>query len=477
MGRGFLIGWLVASCSTTDGGADPEPSTPTNPSTAPTEPTDPTTAETTRAYPAPVSISQTCAATDNALRFTCRVEVDPPQPVQISYARADGVGVTRTHASELATETHDVPIYFVSPNIDYIMTATATTWPDGLSTQDVVHTGTPPASVGSWLETSGTSTMGLIGSNLPCGQDAVAAVYDTGTGDLVWYQSLDPDGLSSLNDMVRFTRDGTVMGETGSSIVEYDLMGVQLTQLQFGVDYFDAFHHDIDKLGGTVYALAQYFPNPDDQSYYADAVVLLDANGGGEIARFLPHEHFEFPPSAMGDYLHTNTITVDDVGDIYLSWLTQTSLVKVNGQWDTPDFGERIWLIEGTDGDMQGTLRVDWSQVDGEDWFSVEHSLSLRKDGRIVVLDNANGRALSISLDVAEGRAAVDGAYPTVESSCGPQGTAQETEGGNVIAACFGSSVREYDAVTGDKLWEAEVKCRQPGWYGAVRWYPLDGWN
>jgi hypothetical protein len=476
-------GWLVlASASCTPVAAPPviDGEVPTVPGD-PGVPTEPVTTEpevTTAAYGQPTSLTLTCLATANALHPSCRVEVEPPQPVQVEFHRWDGLSVSRTFSSELVASSHDIPLYYMSPDVDYLITATATTWPLGLKSEDIFHTGEPPSFIGSWLEMTGTSTMGLIGTNLPCDtKDAVAVIYDTTTGDLVWYQALDPSGFGGLNEMVRFTNERTIFGETSASVVEFDLLGTPLGGLQYGEDYWYGLHHDINKHEDTVYGLAQYNPNPYDPALVLDEVILMDFNTGAEVARFQPHEHFDVPNGATGDYLHTNTVTVDTDGDIYLSWLTQTTLVKVNGDVDSPDFGQEIWSLEGTDGSFDTTLKMDWSQVDGADNFSFEHSLSLRADGRILVLDNANGRAISIAIDEKEGRATVDGAYPTFESSCGPQGTAQETAGGNVVSACWGDTVREYDGATSEMLWEAKVECRNAGFYGSVRWYPLDAWN
>jgi len=438
---------------------------------------DSSTTDTTPACP--TSIAITCELTVNELRQLCTVDVDPPQPVQVTYSRSDGASVIRTHASDLEASSHIVPLYFMAPDIDYTVSATSTSCPEGPTADTVVHTGIPPSFVGSWLEMTGTSTMGLVGTNLPCTEkNAVAVIYDTNTGDLVWYQSLDPDGMLTPQEMVRFTRYGTVMGETGVSVDEFDLTGAPLLRLVSGVDYFVGLDHDIERVGNTLYGLTLYYPKP---LLNLEAVIFMDTTTGAEITRFLPEEHFDFPPDITGDFLHTNTVTVDDSGDLYLSYLGQTALVKVDGQVGAESFGTPRWIIEGQDGQLEGTLALDWSHVDGPDEFERPHSLSLRADGRILVLDDHNGRGLSIALDESAGTATVDAVFPT-HDLCGyeAQGTAQEAGNGNVIVACWDPWVREYDSTTAELLWEAEVKCREPGIYGiygAVRWYPLDGWN
>jgi hypothetical protein len=276
---------------------------------------------------------------------------------------------------------------------------------------------------------------------------------------------------------VRFTAAQTVLGETSSSIVEMDLFGNVVHTLDAGSDYSAGLHHDINTYDGVYYGLELYQhttePNGGAQ---LDAVVTLDQETGEEVARFWPDEHFDIPTDATGDWLHTNTVSIDEKGDLYLSYLAQNTLVKVRGLPGGADFGTPLWVIEGQNGGLEKTLDLDWTNIGGNDLFGFQHSLSLRADGRIMVLDNTNGRALVITIDEAEGRAVVDAAFDTVESSCGPQGTAQETATGNVLAGCSGGNIREYEIGTGDLLWEASVTCRDGASPYAVRWYALDGW-
>jgi hypothetical protein len=467
--------WLAAACAPAGDGTGvpagvetvsiPPPTVTAPPSTVPTEP----------AYPKPTAISMSCAETENVLRPSCHVDVEPAQPVQITVARADGSGVARVHASDLVATAHDLALYFMAPDTDHVFTAAATTWPDELTAEVVHHTGTPPDVVGSWLEMTGTSTLGLIGANLACSTSAVAVIYDTYTGDLAWYQLLDAYGGLGVDELVHFLPEGTVFAETGTALVEVDVHGNPLMDLRFGVDYTDALHHDVAKLGDVVYGLVSYFPDPGDPSLWIDAVTLIDANSGAEIDRFRPHEELDIPDSAAGDYTHANTVTVDPDGDIHVSWLTQATLLKIDGQTGTETFGDPIWIVGN--GAFEPTHTLDFSMVGGLDYFGFQHSLTLRADGRILVLDNQSGRGLSIALDDTEMRALVDAEYPTVEESCGPQGTAVESAGGNVVVACWGDWVREYDGITADLLWEAKVECRLGDSVGVVRWTPLDSWN
>ena len=46
---------------------------------------------------------------DDGCCGTCTVTVDPPQPVQITFGRQDGLGQTRVHTSEKVAGVHEVP--------------------------------------------------------------------------------------------------------------------------------------------------------------------------------------------------------------------------------------------------------------------------------------------------------------------------------------------------------------------------------
>src|SRR5262249_1742771 len=146
----------------------------------------------------------TCTPTGNVLRYTCDVSVDPPQPVQVSWARADGLGPTRVHTSDTVAADHTLDVYFLAAQQDYELFASTVANPDAAVEVDFT-TGTPPSAVGSSLVMTGTSTMGLIGTEDPCDKGAFAVIYDTSTGNLVWYEDIDPGGQLGLLNMVRFT--------------------------------------------------------------------------------------------------------------------------------------------------------------------------------------------------------------------------------------------------------------------------------
>lgn len=279
--------------------------------------------------------------------------------------------------------------------------------------------------------------------------------------------------------MVRFTDAGTIVGETDGNVVEVDLMGRDVAR--FPVDYPGccSLNHDIFVDDGVY--LSQY--QAQSGGLTLDNIVWLDPLGV-ELFRWEAAEFLPVPQDAFGDWLHTNSESTDANGDLLLSWLTRDAVGKFVGDRSDPAWGQRVWVMtgDGSDGPLGNDLTVDWSAVDGPDDFAGQHNFHPRHDGRLMLLDNAHGRALVFTVDDAAGTATVDAAYPTHESQCTFQGTAMDGANGNALVACVSPWLREYDGVTGALSWEAEVSCRsgEGGGFSAgasVRWYPLDTWR
>jgi len=422
----------------------------------------------------PTLLDATCTIDPNVLRFTCDVTVEPAQPVQVHFYRTDGLGVERTFTSDVTLTDHVVPVYFMSPNMDYTAEFSAVAFPDDPVMVTTLTTGIPPFNIGSWLNMTGTSTMGLIGAEVPCSNAGVAVIYDTTTGDLVWYREIDALGHLGLASMYRFTSDETIYAETGDRVVELDVNGNEL--VEFEIDFVA--HHDIHRRGDLFYLLDKV----SDAGLTLDDVVILDSEGENS-GRWVSADHLSIPVGAMGDFLHTNSIFVDDAGDIYLSMLEQASIVKLEGDLRSPDFGTPLWIMAGSNArnDIGHDIVLDWTLVGGADTFLRPHNVHLRHDGRLMVLDNEHGRALVFTVDEVAKTATVDAAYDTAEFSCGPQGTAQDTRAGNAVVGCETGAVREYDVLTGLQIWDAEVECFNGNTVGngvqVARWYPLDTWG
>jgi hypothetical protein len=462
----------------TDSDTDADTDTDTDADTDTDTDTDADT-DTDTSFGQPTAISATCTPTTNVLRFDCVVTVDPPQPVELRWKRADGYGPERVHRSDAVSGTHDLPLYFVAPDTAYDVVANASAWPTPEAPTSVTG-GIPPNEIGSWLTMTGTSTLGLIGTEAPCTTDAVATIFDTETGALVWYENLDPTGELGMLYMVRFLDDHTILGITNGNVVQVDLMGNDVVRFPTSYGGCCNLNHDVHRQGNTI--VSQYQQNLP-RGLILDAAVFLDPTGA-EIGQWYPQQHLDIPNNAGGDFLHANSDFLDADGNLLLSWLNQDTVAKIDLDPLSPTYGDPIWLMNGGNrpGDLGNDITIDWSGIGGADSFGGQHSFHQRHDGRHMLLDNDHGRALVLTVDDTTLTARVDAAYATHESRCGAQGTATDAWSGNSLVGCQSRWVREYDLATGTAVWEGEANCRNNGGGGwsaraGARWYPLDGWE
>ncbi len=424
------------------------------------------------AFPDPPPVDElACVTTDNALRLYCGITLPgEPEALTLSWQRRDGEGPVRTRASDLASE-HVALVSLLEFDTPYVVTARtpSRTW------QTDFVTPSPPFEVlDSRLAVTGASTVGLIGADVPCGNEAVAVVYDTGTGGLVWYQNLDPRGTLGLLHLVRFTDRGTVVGETGGQIVEVDRSGADL--VRFDTDYPGVFglNHDIFDWNGLF--VSQY--QEDRGGLILDNIVAIDATGL-EVYEWRPAVHLDIPADAFGDWLHSNSQFVDDDGALYLSWLTPSAIAKVGGEPGRPAWGTPEWIMtgDGQAGTVGNDITVDWGAF-SPPRFGNQHNAHVRHDGRLMFLDNLHGRGIVMTVDEQARIATVDATYETRENGCLAQGTAMDTLDGNAVVACASRWVREYDGGTSELVWEAQVaSCANGGRSRVARWYPLDHWE
>ncbi len=469
-GLALIVGCGDPSGDSADDGAPTDPPEPEDTDTVPADTDPPDTDE--PGTPGP-TITAVCSPLANALRFSCLVTVDPPQAVQLTYAKTDGTGPERLLTSDLVQNEHEIIVYFLEPDTDYTVTASAPAAPGELTTTSSLLPGIPPVGVRSALVVDGVSSVPMIGTHEPCNNDATGVIYSSETGKLLWYEELEPSGMFGFLDMIQFTEDRTILGETGPSVVEVDLLGQELFRLDNGSDYEVFLHHDIFKQNGLYYLLYQESFPPG--APLLDSFMVVDALGA-EVAHWRSVDHLDIPGSASGDWMHTNSIYVDETGDVFLSLLGQDSVLRIEGT-DVldPDWGAHTWTLAGQAGMGLGQdFVVDWSQVEGDNGFGDQHSALVRNDGRLMFLDNDNGRGLVISVDETLMTATVEESWDTVEAGCGPQGTARDSLAGNSFVACSGDNLREYSPSAG-LVWSAEVNCGG-AFTSVARFYPLDGW-
>ncbi|MCB9689207.1 MAG: aryl-sulfate sulfotransferase [Alphaproteobacteria bacterium] len=422
------------------------------------------------------TVTGACAPTDNPLRFSCTFNVDPPQPLTLSWHRTDGASVERSAVDDAATTEHTLTALFLAHDQDYDWSVIPHTTSSSPALTGTLSAGTPPPNVLSRFDMTGASTMGLVGGENPCSNDATAVIYDTNTGDLVWYQDLNPAGTLGPDAMVRFQPDRTVLAETDGQVVKVDLEGNDLLRLDLDYPGLWGLHHDIYEWNGLIYLLHQ---EDVGGGLILDTVWIVDQQGD-TVAEWLADDHLNIPGNASGDYLHTNSLNLDAAGNMYLSFFYRHTVAKLVGDPADPSFGDVIWLMAGDPPNQIGNdITVDWSAVGGADSFRFQHHFQPRANGGYTLLDNDHGRALIVSVDEGSGQAVVEGAFATREARCGPQGTAAEVaSNGNVVAGCWGDWLREYDDTSGAQVWEGHLVCQNTPQGGpkVARYYPLDTW-
>lgn len=339
-----------------------------------------------------------CEPTDNPLRYGCTVHVTPARAVEVTFHRTDGLSVERTVHSASASD-HTVPIYLLAPEREYELTARA----GGAEVTTTFTTAAVPQGVDVHLEATGVSGIQWIGSKNPCNGAATAVIFDASTGEIVWYDNLVSPGNFSKLDMFRFTPDGTVLGETGEDIVEIDMMGNEIAHL-VGIrtllgagDTFWGLHHDVFSRNGLYYVMYHRSYPGHGASDLLDVVTLLDATGT-VVTEFDPIEHVELAAGWFGDWLHTNSIWVDENQDMILSWAARDAVAKIEGDPASPDFGDVLWVMDSKNPDTFGSappIGVDWGPA--TEGFANEHDMGFTPDGRLSLLDNGHGRGMVIT--------------------------------------------------------------------------------
>jgi hypothetical protein len=273
-------------------------------------------------------------------------------------------------------------------------------------------------------------------------------------------------------NMVQFTEDRTVLGQTSVNVVEVDLMGRDVLRKA----NTDRFHHDLFRRHGKTWILY----SRQTGSLTLDGFVVWDA-AGNELSRWFEQDALPIPPGATGDWAHTNSLWVDEQEDVLLSLHTQDAVVKVDAS------GALQWVLAGraTSG-LGQDFAVNWSAVSGADSFSAQHNAAWRSDGRLQLLDNDSGRGLVMSVDEPRLQAAVEESFSAGAPRCGPQGTTTDTAAGGTLVGCSGASIREYGPGAGAPTWSGTLVCANGATFGGgagpganmgpVRWYALEGW-
>jgi hypothetical protein len=142
--------------------------------------------------------------------------------------------------------------------------------------------------------------------------------------------------------LIQFTEDHTVLAETSVSVVERDLLGTPLVHLLAAWTTTRASPRSV-QTRGLYYVIYQESLGGGLDS---DGFLVWDATGT-EIADWRAAETFTIPAGEGGDWLHTNSIFVDEAGDVLLSLYGQNTLVKIEGDLASPTSVTRRGLCRG----------------------------------------------------------------------------------------------------------------------------------
>lgn len=421
--------------------------------------------------PAPGAIAgATCEATDNALRFRCRADLDPPAAATWTAVGDDGT--TRVFTTPAAA-TSEVVVWGLPRRMDVTWTVEA----GEASATGSYRTGSLPNQLDPLhVTTTGSATVDGIGMVQYCGLSAWILILDD-RGRVVWYEPTEagPRGGGGYD----FTAAGTVVRATAESVVEIAMDG---TELWRATGFDRPLHHDVRRGGDHVYALNA----SEHDGYVLDGVyVLTDGELVAEwdlvgVATPRTESLSEFWsddfPGAV-DWSHGNSLWSDG-SSLLISLRWQDAVVKIDADPASPDFGAVDWVLTGsTSTDFTG----DFTWTDGGGFDGQHHASPV--DGGLVLFDNRAfglaSRALRLDLDEGGFTASERDAW-SFGYHCPIQGAAFALETGGVLATCATASrVLEFDPDAADPRFELAVSCGEEGQGGIggsllARGYPVD---
>lgn len=400
----------------------------------------------------------TCATTDNALRFSCRLTLDAAQ--EVSWSILEGDEVVRTWVTEAdAAPVGD--LWGLAPDTTYRWEATTS----GGTASGEVGTGSLPDDLdGLSVTTSGTAPeVDALLTNLTCGGFAGLVMLDP-AGRVVWYQDAESTGgVGSLSGVTGFDRDddGDLLAAVdGERLVEWTPMGEVITEVG---GFAHPLHHDVALEDGRIWAL--YAEQID--GYVVDGFVVVD--DGVTTAEWSLGDHVTVDGASHGDdqfwgqvfpsatdFAHANAIEVRD-GVALLSFRWLDAVMEVPADPADPDFGEPVFTLVGSSG---SSVEGDVVFVDGGG-FDGQHHASWSDDGHVAVFDNgtSTSRGLHVAVDLEAGTATEAASYP-VGARCSVQGSVYDLADGQVLVTCAdGGRVSAWPESGGEASWELTASC------------------
>lgn len=484
---------LAVACS-----PDPRPEAPlpgdsgspvTDSGTPPPPPPPPPTGDTGQSTPPPTGPVD-CVTTSNALRVLCYVGLDAPGAARVELV-PESAERTRSFADPIAATDHEIVAWGLLPHQVYAWTA----WND--TTGEVVGEGTVTTG-GLPLEVLDLTLTVTAADPAAVGVDAVIfgtscppnhVVMADELGRVIWYQDVaDYDANAGFVNAMTFTEDDTVLVEQSRATVrEFDLAGVQR---MVSVDFADAAHHELFKKNDQYYIIGAHTEDQDGTEVIVDTITVLDAAGAAidsfSTADLYPYDSSPWMiggywgstfPGAL-DFTHTNSVFVDDAGDVWLSFRHLHAFAKFAGGPGTPEFGALQWTAVGSDLSVVWGLS-DFSLSGADPSFTGQHDVHLAPDGTVLLLDNGLGEEVTSQ---ARRYAIDEGAHTLTELEswdlglvCPVQGSVREIANGDVVVTCAGPGlVGEFAPGATEPSWVLSARCQGLLPVPIVRGIPVD---
>ncbi|MGH2949063.1 MAG: arylsulfotransferase family protein, partial [Solirubrobacteraceae bacterium] len=284
------------------------------------------------------------------------------------------------------------------------------------------------------------------------GKDGLAIV-DT-RGKLVWARGLSPEGQQAADFRVQryggrpvltWWEGGTNIGTGFGEGVIVDQSYNEVLRVPAGNGYVMDLHEFLLTPRGTALVVIYSFVEadlspvggPEDGSVLDGVVQEIDLQTGLVMFEWHTMDHIALDESrqplpeeegAPYDYVHLNSVGMDDDGGLLLSGRHSWAVYKV-----ARDTGAIVWRLGGKRSDFE-------LGPDAE--FAFQHDVRRREDGAITLFDNAAGppetreasRAMALELDGETGTARV---VDQIEHPDGiiadSQGSAQNLSGGRTF--------------------------------------------
>lgn len=412
------------------------------------------------------AITASCEPTENALRFSCAATVENEQSVTFRFWPTGNSSETIIFTSDQKTSEHSFHPYLMWAETAYSWEVEGQS--DGAKASGSWHTTSLPENAQVTYEIEGTSSAEYVLFVSPCSEFVLIGSTE---GQTVWYQAMD-GGTGERIANVSWTEDHTFLANTTSRLVEYDAQGNEILVLKQGEDYEHDIHHEAYRKDGLTYVLYRF---PVYVEGVLDAVeegfYVFDGNTQiGDVRltdSFGPEDRVDSTNPDYTDYSHSNSLSVDDVGDVIVSFRHQSSIAKIVGNPNSDNFGDWIWGLQGLSSDAGPGFPNDFSIVAPEGVvadFEQQHHAHFLPDGSLSLFDNRSissepARVLRIALDEVSRTASIEQAY-LLPDDCSFAGGSAHTAAGNPIGTCAPTrEAFEFDALSAEQVWYAQMTC------------------